>query len=374
MNRVVRTCIAAALVAVQTVPVVRAAEGGALEIKAEDLAALKKYPKVALVGYGIEQQTFLVKMSSSWGSASSSTAEVTLNGVSSAAMQAATDRLYADLVRKLVAAGLEVVKLEDLRSDPLYVDLKGDKPLASPFETSFVFDKSKGFKNSKALVFSPAGLPWHIPSANEEAARFGAGDKMSANLSRAFSGKKPVADVEEELAKSRGITLLKAYYVVGFGKAGGRVSEMTSFNYATNRSEKTISSAANAAAELYLDKTDTRLALRVPGETSMFRLRNNNSPAADGSGFVRLDKKLSAGADFAIDEPKNTNSTETTVGNAVSATLAVVGSLAGIRGVGSASTQEFTVTADEKRYIDTVEAMIQTVQSEFVDRLKAAAN
>ena len=89
---------------------------------------------------------------------------------------------------------------------------------------------------------------------------------------------------------------------------------------------------------------------------------------------MRLDKKLSAGADFAIDEPKNTNSTETTVGNAVSATLAVVGSLAGIRGVGSASTQEFTVTADEKRYIDTVEAMIQTVQSEFVDRLKAAAN
>ena len=96
-------------------------------------------------------------------------------------------------------------------------------------------------------------------------ARFGAGDKMSANLSRAFSGKQPVADVENALAKARGITLLKAYYVVGFGRAGGRVSEMTSFNYVSNRSEKTISAAANATAELYLDKTDTRLALRVPG-------------------------------------------------------------------------------------------------------------
>ena len=36
------------------------------------------------------------------------------------------------------------------------------------------------------------------------------------------------------------------------------------------------------------------------------------------------------------------------------------------------STQEFTVTADEKRYIDTVEAMVRSVQGEFVDRLKAA--
>ena len=42
MNRFTRTCIAAALVAVQAVPVVRAAEGSAVEIKAEDLAALKK--------------------------------------------------------------------------------------------------------------------------------------------------------------------------------------------------------------------------------------------------------------------------------------------------------------------------------------------
>ena len=72
-------------------------------------------------------------------------------------------------------------------------------------------------------------------------------------------------------------------------------------------------------------------------------------------------------------EPKNANSTDTQVGNALSATLAVVGGLAGIRGVGSASTQEFVVTANEQRYVDTVEALIQTVQAEFVDRLAAAA-
>lgn len=364
----------AVLVAALAAPVLHAAEGSVIEIKSEDLTALRKYPKVALVGYAVEQQNFLVKLATSWGSTSSSAAEVTLTGVSPAAMQALTDRLYADLVSRLEASGLEVVKLEALQQDPLYLDLKGEKPLPSPYEASFVFDKSKGFKNSKALVFSPTGLPWHIPAAHEEAARFAAGDKMSANLSRAFSGKRPVADVEEDLAKSRGITLLKAYYVVGFGKAGGRVSEMTAFNYTANRSEKTISSAANATAELYLDKTDTRLALRVPGETSMFRMRNNSSPAADGSGFVRLDKKLSAGADFAVDEPKNTNSTGTQVGNAVSATLAVVGSLAGLRGVGSSSVQEFTITADEKRYIDTVEAMVQAVQGEFVERLKGALN
>lgn len=41
----------------------------------------------------------------------------------------------------------------------------------------------------------------------------------------------------------------------------------------------------------------------------------------------------------------------------MSVTLAVIGGLAGMRGVGTTSTQEFSVTADEKRYIDTVEAM-----------------
>ncbi|HMV17444.1 MAG TPA: hypothetical protein PLN96_02550 [Zoogloea sp.] len=371
MKRRIGIGLAAALLV--TCPTTWATEAQSIEIKVEDIASLKKYPKVALIGYAIEQQNFLVKMSTSWGSTSSSTSEVTLEGVSTPAMQAATDRLYADLVKRLEAAGLEVVKLDEVRNDPMFADLKGDKPQPSPSETSFVFDKSKGFKNSKALVFSPSGLPWHIPSAHEEAARFGAGDKMSANLSRAFSGKQPVADVENALAKARGITLLKAYYVVGFGRAGGRVSEMTSFNYVSNRSEKTISAAANATAELYLDKTDTRLALRVPGETPMLRMRNNSSPAADGSGFIRLDKKLSAGADFAVGEPKNANSTETQVGNALSTTLAVVGGLAGIRGVGSASTQEFVVTANEQRYVDTVEALIQTVQAEFVDRLAAAA-
>ena len=82
-----------------------ATEAQSIEIKVEDIASLKKYPKVALIGYAIEQQNFLVKMSTSWGSTSSSTSEVTLEGVSTPAMQAATDRLYADLVKRLEAAG-----------------------------------------------------------------------------------------------------------------------------------------------------------------------------------------------------------------------------------------------------------------------------
>lgn len=365
-----RMRIAVAVAGVLACVAAQAADGP--EIKAEDVDSFRKYPKVALVGYAVEYQNFLVKASSSWGSSSSSITEFTLAGVSPAAMQAATDRLYADLVARLEASGVEMVKLDEIRQDPLYANLKGEKPEPSPVEVGFTHDKSKGFKNSKALVFSPAGLPWHRPSTNEESTRFSAADKMGATLSRAFSGQKEVREVEDELAKARGITLLKAYYVVGFGKAGGSVSELTRFNFLNNRSEKTVSASANAAAELYLDKTGTRLALRVPGETSSFRLRNNSSPSADGSGFFRLDKKLSAGADFAVEAPQSSNSTETQVGNAVSVTLAVIGGLAGMRGVGTTSTQEFTVTADEKRYIDTVEAMVRSVQGEFVDRLKAA--
>ena len=116
MKRRIGIGLAAALLV--TCPTTWATEAQSIEIKVEDIASLKKYPKVALIGYAIEQQNFLVKMSTSWGSTSSSTSEVTLEGVSTPAMQAATDRLYADLVKRLEAAGLEVVKLDEVRNDP----------------------------------------------------------------------------------------------------------------------------------------------------------------------------------------------------------------------------------------------------------------
>lgn len=148
-------------------------------------------------------------------------------------MQATTDRLSAARPGWRGAGGL--------RDDLLHADLKGKTPLPSPRLACLAH-----------------------PVRHEDAARFSAGNEMSANLSRASSGKKPVAGgraVQEALTKRRGITLLKAYYVVGFGEAGGGVSETRAFNPATNRSEKTMSGAARATADekRYLDSAEAMI-------------------------------------------------------------------------------------------------------------------
>lgn len=56
INRHYQAGVAAAFLATMAMPGARAT-AGARVLKVEDVAALRKYSKVALMGYGIEQQT-----------------------------------------------------------------------------------------------------------------------------------------------------------------------------------------------------------------------------------------------------------------------------------------------------------------------------
>ena len=69
-------------------------------------------------------------------------------------------------------------------------------------------------------------------------------------------------------------------------------------------------------------------------------------------------------------EPKNTTGIDNTLGNAISVLGSVALSMAGAKS-GSSSTQEFTVSADEKTYIDITGKLIGETQTQFIQTLKA---
>lgn len=317
-----------------------------------------KNRRVAVVNFAVEFQTKLVKMATQFGSTSSSTTEFSLKGISKEAMQKETEKLYQNFLADLSASGVEVVPLDEIKKHEEYAKLK--RSGETVHDVSFTYNKSKGFSKSDAVVCSPAVLPYHSESAGETAGRFGGFDTGQESLSEVFANKGPHKDIEADLAKSLNATLLKVYYVVGFGDAKASVSDGGGW----------ISQGQKVTSELYLATDDTRFALRVP-DTSSFHWSNSNSPAQDGNAFIRLKERTTAGAGFAVDSPKNANSTDTNVGNALSVLGNVALGMMGSAFGGTASKQEFTVTADEKTYLNLTSQLVDETQKAMVAKLKA---
>ena len=339
----------------------------AVEVETEKLDNLAKNRRVAVVNFAVEYQTKIVKSSSNFGSFSSSTVEFNLDGVSKAAMQAQTEKLYEQFVKDLAASGIEVVSMSEVKKQEAFLTLK--KNCTSPKEIPFTYSDSKGIKNSQALVFSPLSLPYHNEADHERSGRLISISNMCESLAKAFANEVP-DKLEKDLAQALNATLVKVYYVVGFGQASASVSERFGFNFAKEQNEKTTTHSQNVTSEIYLFPQDSRLSLRVPDVSSFSMFRNSKSPSADGNGFIRVKEKIVSGTNFAIAEPKNTTGIDNTLGNAVSALGSVALSMMGAKG-GSSSTQEFTVSADEKTYIDITDKLIGETQSKFIETLKA---
>lgn len=317
-----------------------------------------KTRRVAVVNFAVEFQTKLVKTASQFGSTSSSTTEFALKGISKEAMQKETESLYQQFLKDLAASGVEVVPLGEIKKHEEYAKLKLNA--LSPKDVSFTYNKSKGFTKSEAVVCSPSALPYHPESDGEIAGRF-VGFGSGESLSDVFSNRGPRKDIEAELAKTLNATLLKVYYVVGFGDAKASVSSGGGW----------IGHSQNVTSELYLAPEDTRFAMRVP-DTSSFHWSNNGTPAQDGNAFIRLKERTSAGAGFVVSAPQNANTTDTNAGNTLSMLGNVALSLAGSAFGGTANKQEFTVTADEKTYMDLTSKLLDETQKAFLQRLKAA--
>jgi len=340
---------------------------GAIEVETEKLENLAKNKRVAVVNFAVEYQTKIVKSSSNFGSFSSSTVEFNLDGVSKAAMQAQTEKLYEQFVKDLEASGIEVVPMAEVKKQEAFLTLK--KNCASPKEIPFTYNESKGYKNSQALVFSPTSLPYHSEADHERSGRLISISNMGESLAKAFANEVP-DKLEKDLALALNATLVKVYYVVGFGQAKASVSERFGFNFSKEQNEKTTTHGQNVTSEIYLFPEDSRLSLRVPDVSSFSMFRTSQSPSADGNGFIRLKEKVVSGTNFAVAEPKNTTGIDNTLGNAISVLDSVALSMAGAKS-GSSSTQEFTVSADEKTYIDITGKLIGETQSQFIQALKA---
>lgn len=319
-----------------------------------------KARRVAVVNFAVEFQTKLVKSESRFGSTSSSTTEFTLKGVSKEAMQKETEKLYQLFLKDLAASGIEVVPAEEIKKHEEYSKLK--RSAETIHDVSFAYNKSKGFSKSEAVVCSPAALPYHTVSAGETANRFVGFDTGQESLSEVFANSGAHKDIEADLAKSLNATLLKVYYVVGFGDAKASVSDGGGW----------IGHGQSVTSELYLATGDTQFSLRVP-DVSSFHIQWNKAddPAYDGNAFIRLKERISAGAGFAVNSPQNANSTDTNAGNALSMLGNVALSLAGSAFGGTANKQEFTVTADEKTYMALTTKLIDETQKAFLQRLKA---
>ena len=337
-----------------------------VEVETEKLDNLAKNRRVAVVNFAVEYQTKIVKSSSNFGSFSSSTVEFNLDGVSKAAMQEQTEKLYEQFVKELTDSGVEVVPMSEIKKQEAFLTLK--KNCTSPKEIPFTYSDSKGIKNSQAFVFSPGTLPYHSEADHERSGRLISISNMGESLAKAFANEVP-DKLEKDLALALNATLVKVYYVVGFGQASASVSERFGFNFIKEQNEKTTSHSQNVTSEIYLFPQDSRISIRVPDVSSFSMFRNSKSPSADGNGFIRLKEKVVSGTNFAVAEPKNTTGIDNTLGNAISVLGSVALSMAGAKG-GSSSTQEFTVSADEKTYIDITGKLIGETQTQFIQTLK----
>lgn len=323
--------------------------------KADNFA---KNRRVAVVNFAVEYQTKLVKTASRFGSTSSSTTEFSLLGVTKAAMEKDTEKMYQQFLKDLAASGVEVVPLDEIKKHEEYAKLK--RSAETMHDVSFTYNKSKGWSKSEAVVCSPAALPYHTESAGEVAGRFVGFDTGQEGMSEVFANRGPHKDIEADLANSLNATLLKVYYVVGFGDAKASVSDGAGY----------IGHGQSVTSELYLATDDTRFALRVP-DTSSFHWSNDSSPSQDGNAFIRLKERVSAGAGFAVETPSNANTTDTNVGNALSMLGNVASNLMGSTFGGTANKQEFKVSADEKTYLQLADKLIDETQKSMIARLKA---
>lgn len=341
---------------------------GAPELEFEKSDNFAKNRRVAVVNFAVEYQNHLVNTQTRFGSTSSSTTVLTLDGVSKEALQKETEKLYQQFLKELAASGVEVVPMEEIKKQEVYERLK--RGASTEREVGFRYKDSSSFENSKALVFSPVALPYHPEADHERAGRFVGFSTGGETFSDIMANHGTRNEVEAELAKSLNATLLKVYYVVGFGEAKASVSERIGFNFLKEQNEKTTTHNQQTSSELFLYPEDTRFSLRVP-DTSSFSWSSKNVPARDGNAFIRLKERVAAGANFAVDKPQNTNSTDTNLGNAVSALGSIALGMMGNALGGSANKQEFTVKADEKSYLNLSSKLISEVQSSFIQKLKA---
>ena len=317
---------------------ISAAQAQAPTLASDNLGTFKGAKKVVIDHFGVEFITTLKARGS--GGGSSANIDAKLEGVSDQAMQALTDRAYADTVAALTQAGFEVVPADELQAQPLYQQLMGKVAHDAPY----VVDDSGAYSR----IFAPAGMKAVFKSGADN--RGTIGDRMDAFNSK-YQGE------FSDVAKSLGVYLVRFHYLASFG------TTTSSKGFLANMAGK-----ARAAVETgpTLMAKSTLVQVISHEGARIFA----NSPRG-GNANIWLDAPLAVKADgYALEETTTADSKRSDgVANALSVGLNL---LTGGRGASQTNNKTMVVKLTEENFSESYLRMISQARDAFVEKLVSA--
>lgn len=373
--------LSAALLAALALKPVQAAEDGPqlkgsprLEFTDSSPDKLGSLKRVAITNVVLEFQTKVFaehitgRLSKMYLNRGNSYSDNELAGFDTKLLEQAANRVYAQLVADLTAAGFEVVPEAEVKAQPMYQKLAAD--MAWPQGYHY------GNKEGHSLIVGPTSLPPYLAPLSEQGTfgnakqikgdtqapklGWGAGGKLAGNSTYA-------AGQEVELAKALNAHVLKVWYLVGFGNA----TASTDWDaVSTPHFQTTATSRTGAKAQMYLRDEQTRIALRTPdGDRGYARESRRISALSggyrpyDGDVVLRLDETVPGEADFLAEG--GVQKSEEKPGGFLGMLGAAAKSLSGTTADNSYKTQ-----VDPARFADAAAGMVGQLQPLLVARLR----
>lgn len=337
----------------------------------DKLGTLKR---VAITNVVLEFQTKVFaehitgRLSKMYLSRGNSYSDNALAGFDPKLLEAAANRIYAQLVDDLTAAGFEVVPEAEVKAQPMYKKLAADMGWPQGYHY--------GNKEGHSLIVGPTSLPPYLAPLGEQGT-FGnhkqiKGDTQAPKLSWGEAGKLAgnssyAAGQEVELAKALNAHVLKAWYLVGFGNATAS-TDWDAIN--TPHFQTTATSRTGARAQMYIRDEQTRIALRTPDGDKAYARESKRISALsggyrpwDGDVVLRLDETLPGEADFLAEG--GVQKAEKKEGGFLGMLGAAAKSLSGTTAENSYETR-----VDPQRFADAAAAMVGQLQPLLVARIK----
>ncbi|MDM1020204.1 hypothetical protein QSV37_07775 [Acinetobacter sp. VNK23] len=327
----------------------------AASVGSDKADAIKGHNKVVIAEFGVEfyTQRFATATAGGMAGSSSSAIVATLTGVSDTTMQAITDQAYADTVTALKQAGFEVVEPTALLANPDYQKLAEKYGVNSPYQ----FNDKELVKGETTIskIFAPTGQKAYFSSGTAR------GDfKQRVDVQNQGRGMK-----EGELAKALGVTLLHVNYLANFvephSKKPGVLASLSS----------NAKSSIDYVPELVAEDTAFQFVTDAGARTFTTSRRPRHT------GAVYLSDNLEANQNIfqSIESTSAESKKKEAIGNATSAVVSGLFSLATGSGIGGHNSKKVTYDVSpnsEEAFKQTYENLIN--QSATAMAAKLAQN
>ncbi|MCD6025364.1 MAG: hypothetical protein K0Q91_2280 [Fibrobacteria bacterium] len=250
-----------------------------------------------------------------------------LSGVDTAAFTVIVDKLYADFVADLKAAGYDVVSKEELLSTPQYRELMRRGEKSNPVELA-----SRLEGKNKALVVAPTGMgvvyftTFAIPPSTVK------------TLWKALSGDTPEA-MAAALADSLQATPVLAQYVVGFA------------SLADTKVKGSGNSSVSAEYRFTIAGGHSKIAF--VGEKGLLKSgKNKNRWGLNGvNGTAQLSKPIFGSNGWVVGR-RDVTSTGTKLAEGVGNALSILAAAGGAGSTSSSKTKVYALDVDQAAYVE----------------------